>query len=75
MKKNFSEITIHKQLECEFADGGCIVELESCEPSAMAFHICRAKLQACIIREFKRLPVGSSIRIMVLTEEREVKND
>ena len=75
MKKKFSEITIHKQLDSEFADGGCIVELENYAPSTMAFHICRAKLQSCIIKEFNRLPVGSTLRIMVLTEEREVKND
>lgn len=75
MKKKFSEITIHKQLENQRAAGACIIELEDCAPSTMSFPVCNAKIADCLFTEFNRLPIGSSIRIMVLTEEREVNDD
>lgn len=75
MKKKFSEITIHKQLKNQGANGACLIELEGCEPSTMSFLLCEAKITSCLFKEFNRLPVGSTLRIMVLTEEREVKND
>lgn len=75
MKKKFSEITIHKQLENHRAAGACLIELEGCAPSTMSFQICQAKISTCLFTEFDRLPVGSTLRIMVLTEEREVRND
>lgn len=75
MKKKFSEITIHKQLDNQRAIGACLIELENCAPSTMSFPVCEAKIAACLFTEFNRLPVGSTLRIMVLTEEREVRND
>lgn len=75
MKKKFSEITIHKQLDNIRAMGSCLIELEGCEPSTMSFSICESKITTCLYTEFNRLPVGSTMRIMVLTEEREVSND
>ena len=75
MKKKFSEITIHKQLDNQIASAACIVELEGCAPSTMSFPICVSKIGNCLIKEYSRVPIGSSIRIMVLTEEREVSND
>lgn len=75
MKKKFSEITIHKQLDNQIASAACLIELEGCEPSTMSFPLCVSKLGNCLIKEFTRVPIGSSLRIMVLTEEREVRND
>ena len=75
MKKKFSEITLHKQVDNVYAQGGCIIELESCDPTIMSFHLFREKIHECLTKEFNRVPIGSSLRIMVLTEEREVKND
>lgn len=75
MKKKFSEITIHKQLDNQHAMGACLVELESVEPSVMSFPLCVSKIGSCLVKEFNRVPIGSSLRIMVLTEEREVRND
>lgn len=75
MKKKFSEITIHKQLDNQRAIGACLIELENYAPSTMSFQLCQAKIATCLFTEFDRLPVGSSLRIMVLTKEREVKND
>lgn len=75
MKKKFSEITIHKQLNFQHAMGACLVELEGCEPSVMSYPLCVSKIVACLSKEFIRVPIGSSLRIMVLTEEREVSND
>lgn len=74
MKKKFSEITIHKQLDNLLAMGACLVELEGFAPSVMSFPLCVSKIDACLVKEFSRLPIGSSLRIMVLTEEREVSN-
>lgn len=75
MKKKFSEITLHKQVDNTYAAGGCIIELEGCSPSLMSFSLFGEKINKCITKEFNRLPVGSSLRIMVLTEEREVNHD
>lgn len=75
MKKNFSEITIHKQLAKQNAIGSCLVELEGCAPSVMSFAHCVSKIDACLLKELNRVPVGSALRIMVLTAEREVRND
>ena len=75
MKKKFSEITIHKVLDKQHAMGACLVELEGCEPSMMSSSRCVLLLNSCIINELNRVPIGSSVRIMVLTEEREVSND
>lgn len=75
MKKNFSEITIHKQVDNMAAMAACLVELERCAPSTMSFSLCVSKINACFVKEFSRLPIGSSLRIMVLTEEREVCHD
>ena len=75
MKQKFSELTIHKQLENQHADGACIIALEGHELSMMSFPLCVEKIGSCLVKEFNRVPIGSSLRIMVLTEEREVKND
>lgn len=75
MKRQFSEITIHKQLDNPRAIGACVVELEGHEPTTMAFPVCEAKIAAGLFTEFNRIPIGSSLRIMVLTQEREVQND
>lgn len=75
MKKKFSEITIHKQLDNQLAMGACLVELVGCAPSVMSFPLCVSKIDACLVKEFSRVPIGSSLRIMVLTEEREVSNE
>lgn len=75
MKKKFSEITINKQLDNQNALGACLIELEGVEPSVMSFNICVSKIGSCLVKEFNRVPIGSSLRIMVLTEEREVRND
>lgn len=75
MKKKFSELTIHKQLDKHSAMGACLIEIENCAPCTMSFQLCQAKIATCLFTEFDRLTVGSSLRIMVLTEEREVKND
>lgn len=75
MKQKFSEITIHKQLDKVLADAACLIELENCAPSTMSFPAFSAKLQSCLFKEFNKVPIGSSLRIMILTEEREVRND
>lgn len=75
MKRQFSEITIHKQLDNPRAIGACVVELEGHEPSVMAFPMFEAHIAACLLTEFNRVPIGSSLRIMVLTQEREAQND
>lgn len=75
MKKKFSEITIHKQLEKASAKVSCFVEIEDYNPVSLSFDETMAKIQLSFYKEFARIPVGSSLRIMVLTQEREVHND
>lgn len=75
MKRTFNELTAYKQLSKAAADAACLVELEGQPPMVMSvFQFCM-NLQRALHDEFQRCPVGSSIRIMVLTQESEVHND
>jgi hypothetical protein len=75
MKKKFSELEIFKQLNNKHADAACIVSLEEYEVTTMSFDLCVSKIGSCLVKEFDRVSIGSCLRIMVLTEEREVRND
>lgn len=75
MKQKFSEIEIYKQLDSIHAEAACIVKLEGYEVAKMSIDLCVSKIGACLVKEFDRVPKGSYLRVMVLTEEREVSND
>ena len=75
MKRQFSEITIHKQLEHGRAPKACYVEIDGTEPITLSLDETLDKIQMSLCKEFARIPIGSSLRIMVLVQEREVQND
>lgn len=75
MNNGFTEITLHKQLDREFCSDSCIVELSGIEPITISSFVAIQKVKGYLLREFRHLSIGSSLRIMVLTEEREVCND
>lgn len=75
MKEKFSEITFHKQTNAEFSAVSCLVELEGSDPYTLSSFVAIQKVKASLLKEFRRLPIGSSLRIMVLSKEREVHND
>lgn len=75
MRKKFSEITLHKTTLFELSPASCIVEREGKDPMKMSFNEALEQIHHSLMKEMHRIPVGSSLRIMVLTKEREVEND
>lgn len=75
MKEKFSEITLHKQTNAEFSAVSCLVELEETDPYTMSSFVAIQKVKGSLLEEFRRLPIGSSLRIMVVSKEREVRHD
>lgn len=75
MKRKFDEMTIHKMRQNTCSDIACLVERQGREVATFPVTELEQKALACLRREFDRLPIGSSLRIMVLVQEREVRHD
>lgn len=75
MKRSFDEMTIHKMRQNKWSDIACLVERQGKNVDTFPVHELEQKALACLRKEFERLPIGSSMRIMVLVQEREVSND
>ena len=75
MKRKFDEMTIHKMRQNPWSDIACLVERQGREVATFPVAELEQKALKCLRREFESLPIGSSIRIMVLVQEREVSND
>ena len=74
MKRRFDEMTIHKMRQNKWSDIACLVEREGKEVATFPVNELEQKALACLRKEFDRLPIGSSMRIMVLVQESEVRN-
>lgn len=75
MKRKFDEMTIHKMRRNTWSDTACLVERQGKNVGTFSVPNLEQKALECIRKEFEHLPIGSSIRIMVLVQEREVRND
>ena len=75
MKQKFSELDVFIQLDNKFADAACLVLYEGRDVSKMSMPLCVEKISSCLLKEFARVPKGSHLRIMVLTDESEVRYD
>lgn len=67
-------MTIHKMRQNKWSDIACLVEREGKEVATFPVNELEQKALACLRKEFDRLPIGSSMRIMVLVQESEVRN-
>ena len=74
MKRRFDEMTIHKMRQNKWSDIACLVEREGKEVATFPVNELEQKALACLRKEYDRLPIGSSMRIMVLVQESEVRN-
>lgn len=75
MKRRFDEMTIHKLRQNKWSDIACLVEREGREVDTFSVPELEQKALACLRKAFDLLPIGSSLRLMVVIQEREVHND
>lgn len=75
MKQKFSELDVFVQLDNKHADAAFLVLSDGCTVSKVSIDTCVSEIGACFFKELDRLATGSHVRIMVLTEEREVSDD